>query len=364
MKKRGLKNELKVQKILRSGSLSIPEKNLAGVRLVKKSKPIDNNKLETQIDDSSEGIISGKLIRPSYNINELKKSIDTEISELLPIQVDDGPPMVPKSQYDSASVQIGNLVEEIGNLENNINQLNSEIQSLYGVTESLKIETDGALLRADIADTQTKNANEQISKTTIDLSNAIQNSINESIQRVSLTARNESLEQEVENLREQLFGLAAQTSEGAQSGGNNKFTVKVKGGEDKDEDFDIFAKTSQKEGYSRTMGVTLEVNNVTGDNKITNIDFNIIGEPKWFTVKDGANTIEPQLGESYDLEFDNDVIGKGKGGIRPKKKGGLFGGWRGSARSYRDTSLDIKVTFQDETTDSLKLKTRLYKRKG
>lgn len=349
MKNSGLKNEQKVQQILVSGSTALVQRNSAGVRLFRES-------------DLGDGIISGQLIRPKYNTNELKKSIDTEIFELIPQEAPDLPAMVLKTIYDDALERIDDLTLEVTNLNTEVGNLNSKISELEIVSESLKIEADNQILKANISEQQAMTANEQVATTTIDLSNAIQNSINEAVQRVSLFARNESLEQEVANLREQLFGLAAQTAEGAQSGGNNKFTVKVNGGRIDPNGNDMYVKTTHKEGSSRIMGVTLEVNNVTADSKITNVQFNITGTPKWFKKPTGATTIEPQLSETYSVEYDNDVIGEGTSGIEPRKAKGTFGlFWKGQSKSYEDTDLEVKVTFEDGTTDSLILTTRLQK---
>jgi hypothetical protein len=89
----------------------------------------------------------------------------------------------------------------------------------------LKIEADNEQLKANISEQQSIVANEQVATTTIDLSNAIQNSINEAIQRVSLTAQNEALEREVELLKDQLFGKDARIAEGAQAA--EDFSVRV-----------------------------------------------------------------------------------------------------------------------------------------
>src|SRR6056300_815095 len=96
MKNSGLKNEAQVAKIFVSGSSVLPQTNDSGVRLFKES-------------DLSDGIISGKLIRPKYNTKELKKSIDTDIFELLPNLAPIGPPMVLESIYRDALLRIDEL---------------------------------------------------------------------------------------------------------------------------------------------------------------------------------------------------------------------------------------------------------------
>ena len=93
MKNSGLKNEAQVAKIFVSGSSVLPQTNDSGVRLFKES-------------DLSDGIISGKLIRPKYNTKELKKSIDTDIFELLPNLAPDLPDTVLRSTYNEALARI------------------------------------------------------------------------------------------------------------------------------------------------------------------------------------------------------------------------------------------------------------------
>lgn len=349
MKNSGLKNEQQVQKILTSGSSTLNERTSAGLRLFKES-------------DLSDGIISGKLIRPKYNNSELKKSVNTDIFELLPQETPVLPDMVLRSIYNEATQSINDLTVDVEVLTTEVGDLESKISELELVSESLKIEADNEILKATIADNRANEANKQISKTTIDLQNAVQNSINEAIQRVSLSARNESLLQENESLREQLFGLSARTAEGAISGGDNKFTVKVNGnaGDAGQQDADIYTKTSADAGNGRTMGVTLEISNVTTSKRITDVSFDVTGNPNWFKVKSGdVNVIETESSETYTLEYDNSVVNS----INPRKRGGLFGGYKGSATNYSEASLEITVKFEDGTTDTVTLSSNLRKNK-
>ena len=357
MKKSGLKNEAQVAKIFVSGSNALPQTNDSGVRLFKQS-------------DLTDGIISGKLVRPKYNTNELKKSIDTDIFELLPNL---GPPkedMVPRPIYQDALDRIDDLTQDILDRDITIGDLTSKVAELQSIIESLEIEINNEKLKANIANEQRDIANQQIGETTIDLQNAIQNSINEAIARVSLTARVEALLQENESLREQLFGLAAQTAEGAISGGDNGFTVKVNNpdGDAAQLSADLWAKTSHNAGGGRTMTNTIEVSNVTTNNKITNIAFVFDGDPKWFKVKSGASSIEPETSETYDCEYDQSVIGGSgtpagkRGGISPKRR---RIGWKGKAQNYTGVSLKVNVTFADGSTDTVTLSTNFRKnRKG
>ena len=162
--------------------------------------------------------------------------------------------------------------------------------------------------------------------------------------------------------------MAAQTAEGAISGADNGFTVKVNNGDGDAGQLtsDLYAKCSAKDAGSRKMTNTLEVSNVTTDNKITKIEFAFYWEPKWFTVKAGASSIEPETSETYQCEYDQGVIGgegttAGKrGGIKPRRR---RIGWKGKDRNYTDLTLKVKVTFADGSADEVNLSTDLRKNK-
>lgn len=182
MENTGLKNESQVGKILVSGSNALKQKNDAGVRLFEQS-------------DLSDGIISGKLVRPKYDTNELKKSLDTKIFELIPQTPTALPDMVLRSIWNEATQSINDLTLQVQELTSNILDLQSKVSQLEIVSESLRVEADNEKLKASVAETQATTANKQVATTTIDLTNAIQNSINEAVQRVSLTARIEALQE-------------------------------------------------------------------------------------------------------------------------------------------------------------------------
>ena len=400
---RGLGREEFVKKLKEGGSLNLPKRNERGVRIAKrnvvkgkpinplsdviKNKPLDSTTIEPNVNPSTinwdgvnsadydelygyiseqeidGGIVGGQLIRPKYDSSELEKSIDTRIFELIPNIPAPQPDTVLRSVYNTALEQIDDLTNQLEQANLTINELNSIIAELESIVEVLRIETDNEKLKANIANDQRDIANTQISSTTIDLQNAVQNSINEAIQRVSLTARNEALVQENESLREQLFGLSAQTAEGAKSGANNNFTVKVTNPKNYP-DADIYTSTSHNAGSGRKMSNTIEVSNVTTDLNITNVAFTFAGEPNWFKVKNGATTIAAESSETYQLEYNNDVIGGS--GTGPGKRGGLRPrrrriGWKGKATTYKNRTLTVKVTFDNGETDEVTLTAHLRK---
>lgn len=208
----GLRNEDLLRRIRISGSLALKGKNERGVNVFSGSV----------LDD---GVISGKLIRPRYNIDELQKSVDLEISELLPNQGPSVGSFVTRSLFEELQEVNTELTDEVERQSTEILSLRSKVEELHAVTQSLNVQLDGLELTNETVDRQLSTTQIQFSSSSVDLQRALQNSTQESIERVSLTARNESLQQEVDLLREQLFGRQAETQAGAQSSGQ-LFTVR------------------------------------------------------------------------------------------------------------------------------------------
>ena len=191
MKNTGLKNEILVSELTLSGSTAIKTKNEFGVHIFSGSVVND-------------GVISSTLEKPKYNTEELLKSIDTTIIELIPVRAPELPETVLKVIYDAALEEIADLTQEVATLNGVILTLQANITELEIVTQSLRVEIDGN----DITLATLQNQNEQlglrVQSSIIDLQNSIQKATSEAIQRVSLTARNDSLIQENTSLRTEL----------------------------------------------------------------------------------------------------------------------------------------------------------------
>jgi hypothetical protein len=212
MDKSGLKNEVKVNELLTSGSLAIKTKNEFGVHIFSSS-----------IND--DGILSGKLTKPKYDEGELIKSIDTTIIELLPIEPPLLEPTVPEPIYLAALAEITELQSEIEILNNEIFDLTAKVSELEIVTQSLRVELDGRELLVASVENENRQSVSKVQSTIVELQNSIQKATSEVIQRVSLSARNESLLNEVESLRDQLFGKNAKLAEGFKVG--EDFAIRV-----------------------------------------------------------------------------------------------------------------------------------------
>jgi hypothetical protein len=292
MIKKGLQNESKISEILQSGSLAIKTKNNFGVHLF-------------DAKDNEDGIVTGKLTKPKYNVGEILKSVDTTIIELLPISAPELPDTV----------------------------LRVKVKELEIVSQSLRVELDGSLLNVAVAQNETQQSTTKISSTIVELQNAIQRATAESIQRVSLFARVQSLSQEVDNLREQLYGKQSKIDAGAKV--TDDFSAKVVNISDaKYADLTFRARAKDDGRGNWINGPEIEVANFTSevvsltfsqDGEINGI-FNSIpsqtlgkGETKKITISTNSGKIDDYkpsagFGFSRDAEYKGNVIIKSSKG--------------------------------------------------
>lgn len=191
MVKSGLKNEALISELLRSGSSAIKTKNEFGVHIF--SGSIEND-----------GIISGQLTKPKYNQQELIKALDTTIVELIDIDPPLTDPTILTSTFNEATKSVEDLTEVVEALNDTVLRMDGKIKELEIVTQSLAIELDSRDLNVTVLENQLQSMASRVESSTIDLQNALQKATAESIQRVSLAARNLSLTQENDLLKEQL----------------------------------------------------------------------------------------------------------------------------------------------------------------
>ena len=197
MAKTGLQNEAKISELLISGSLAINTKNDFGVYVFSGS-----------VED--DGIISAKLTKPKYNNTELVKSIDTNIIELIPISAPVAPSTVLASIYNSARQSVIDLTKQVESLNKDILDLSGKVLSLEITTQSLMVQMDAKDLLLAVAQNQSQQSVSKVQSTIVELQNSIQKATAESIQRVSLFARNDVLTQQVGSLTDQLASANSQ----------------------------------------------------------------------------------------------------------------------------------------------------------
>jgi hypothetical protein len=201
MAKTGLQNEQLISELLVSGSMAITTKNPFGVHTFEQT-------------NNEDGVISGKLLKPKYNEVELIKSIDTRIFELLPPEPPPFDDRVPRPIYNEATQSVIDLTAQVVVLNRTVLDLRAKVQDVEIVSESLKVQLDLKDLNLAASQNQTGQLTTKISSTITDLQNAIQKGTSEAIQRVSLFARNQSLQQELSALR-----IAASAKEQALAAG-------------------------------------------------------------------------------------------------------------------------------------------------
>jgi hypothetical protein len=197
----GLKNDALISELLMSGSATLQPRNSSGVYM------FDASNLQ-------DGIVSGQLTKPKYNNTELIKSVDTVIVELLPVEAPPLDDTVPRPIYNEATQSVIDLTAEVARLNTIVSDLRAKVDEVQIISESLRVSLDLKDINVAASQNQTTQLTTKISSTITQLQNSIQKATAESIQRVSLYARNQSLQQELDALR-----IAASAKEQALAAG-------------------------------------------------------------------------------------------------------------------------------------------------
>ena len=295
MIKSGLKNEDKVSELLISGSLAIKTKNNSGVHI------FEDKNLEA-------GIIFGKLTKPKYDENEVLKSIDTTIIELLPIEPQPLDDTVPRPIYNEATQSIIDLTEEVTELNTIVLDLTAKVSELEIVTQSLRIEVDNQSLNAAQSQNNAAQIGLKIETSVVDLSNAIQKATSEAIQRTSLTARIASLEEQNRELKEKLDGKDAKLAEGSKVGMDISLKV-VKKGQEGGDDILFNSRANAKGEVTWINGPDVEVYNFS--NESVTVSFESTGETGDALEKIASVTLEPKAKKII-------LLAPNKGAVRDK----------------------------------------------
>ena len=276
-KSSGLRNEFLLDNISKSGSLVV-------------SKTSENSYQFNELNDL-DGVVFGKLSNPKYNENDLQKSIDTRIFELIPTEP---PPLdddVPRPVYNEVTQSVIDLTEEVIRLNTIVVDLTAKVSELEIVSESLRVDVDAQKILVASFENQLNQSNVKISSTVVDLQNSIQRGTAEAIQRVSLTARNQSLKEQNDQYKEILEGKQAKIAEGAKVGMD--FSVKsVQKGEAQYGDLTYRARAKDDGNGQWINGPDLEVYNFSKE-PIT-ITFEEAGQTLGSFEKIPSFTLQPK----------------------------------------------------------------------
>jgi hypothetical protein len=196
--------DIRLEKILKvSGSAAIT-KNEYGVTIV------DEN-------DSASSLIFKSLNKDKYDNTELEKAIDVVIKELKPNIPKPNLDLVPKPLYDAEVATNEDLRKKVAALTVENEDLNSQITTLKSevqtqINNRLNIEQTN-----DALSNQLTILSKTISDFALQISTAVQKSIDESILRASLQAQNKgffaqitALIKQIDSLNSVIEGLQAQ----------------------------------------------------------------------------------------------------------------------------------------------------------
>ena len=297
----GLRNENLISELTISGSLAIKTKNDYGVHTFQPS--VDG------------GIISGQMNRPKYDENELVKSVDTVIVELLPIPPPEQEDTVPRRIYNPVTQSLIDLTIEVGRLNIQISDLSAKVSELEIVTESLRIEIDNSSIVAATATNQGEQSNLKVQSTIQDLSNAIQKATSEAIQRVSLTARTQALEEQNKTYKEEIEGKASKIADGHKGSGDITYKIVKRGAPD---DRDLRVEVTAGLSVSWVNGPEIEIYNP----KDTAVTVEVKEEAQDLLKETSPITIQPKETKVLTL-----VVDTAKAATKnPKSSGGILGG--------------------------------------
>jgi len=365
-------NQFRINELISSGSKAIVSKDVETGKhtFVTNADTIVLGKSEggtapyTHILGERDGEQVGRIEKAKYDEEQLKKSVDIEVDELIGKPRKPKPDVVPRPVYEDLRKLYEQALSDLAAANARIAELESQIQSLISEIEVLLIENDSLKIQKASADNEAQSATQRYSDLLKDFSNSIIKGTRDGIERVSLKAQVEGLQAQKESLRallvqtqSQLAGAQAETTAAAAGlvpGKDNEFFYKVESETEAAKEADIGwttakrknVKTSGKAGY-------IEVQNLKDNGElITKLEIQTSGQlsewgPLGFTeatskspgpAKTKNTNIEQGAKEKFDLYFNVKIGGKNK----PKPPSG-------GAKDYKGTWV-LKVTYSDGTS--------------
>jgi hypothetical protein len=322
--------------------------------LAAKNRP--NTYFQTNIEDEKGGFVYAPSKKRIYNTDELKKTIDVNVVELIPDRQETELDLVPRVLYNDATRSLELANETIASQSIVIGGLESQVSELTALSASLDVQLDNERLLRVTAESNAEQLRKQFVLVNDTMQTSLQRSVNEGIEKTGLQARNEgqsatiqSLNKQVDSLTQQLNGKNARLAEGAKAAAD--FTIRVIEKSDpvlKDLHFDV--KTGEGTGRWGN-GPTVELFNTTLE-PIT-VDIKIKGTQAWIGGPSIVN-IEPQQKVEVTMQPDFGVINRLE--PVPRTVLGLFGG--GSATNYTGT-----VSFKSKNGE-VSLSCNMYKHRS
>jgi hypothetical protein len=381
-------NKFRINELTVSGSRAIISKNevTGNHTFVQGSKEVVNEPY-THIKGERDGEQIGKIQKPKYNEDELKKAVDTVVDELLSEPPKPQPEVVPKSVYDDLRKKYEKSLQDLATANQTISKLRTEVQTLQSEIEALLVENDSLKVKTAVAENEAQISQERYIGVLADFSNSILKGTRDGIERVSLKAQVEGLQAQKEALRQlliqtqgqleiiksQLAGAAAESSAAASgltpADSNETFYGFEQNGSDTAWSAnDIGWTTSRDNPKSDGFGGSITIQNLRDENvPITQLRIsvdrgNLLGNTNP-VLGFGSNVsnsksvnIEQGAKEKIKLYFNTNQGGRGDG--KPKPRGSAQG-----ARTYTG-SFSISIIYQDGFTENVQGTWGLRKNRG
>ena len=220
----------------------IQELNSSGSKAIKSIDPYGRHNYFAEqmkeVNGAMDGEISGKLRRDKYDESQLLLAVDSVVDELIGEKPKDLPEVVLRSEYEDILAQLNACLAREADLRRQLADAQSKISELQAEIDGLKARLDSSELRIAVAENSAEAAADKFAQTSLDLQQAIQKSVAEAIERVSLeaqveglTAQKEALVQAYSTLEDQFKGQSAEVQQGAttSAGGSSSggFTARV-----------------------------------------------------------------------------------------------------------------------------------------
>jgi cell division protein FtsB len=138
-------------------------------------------------------MIDAKLVVDTYNVNELIKSVDVNVRELIKPLPTPNLDLIPKPLYDEALLQIEDLTQTVATQQIEIDSLNADIIALEDKVRTLEFEIDDNKLQKAFIENQFQQSGLTIIEIRQQIQDSFSKAINENIERGALEAENEGL---------------------------------------------------------------------------------------------------------------------------------------------------------------------------
>jgi hypothetical protein len=145
------------------------------------------------IIDGQSTSLDTKLFVDTYNINELEKSVDVEVRELITPLTPPNLDLIPKPIYDDALIQIEDLTIIVASQQAEIDNLNATISQLEGEIAVLQFDIDETKLQNAFLENQFQQSGLTILEIRQQIQDSFSKAINENIERSALEGENEGL---------------------------------------------------------------------------------------------------------------------------------------------------------------------------